>query len=117
MKRLTQQCCMLLILMNAGLAIGQTSNHQSKAVAERVQSYLDAFNGRDLDACAEHWSINAEYLVPGSSKRVQGRDAIRKAIGRLLATDEQFNLTVSDQQFRVVSPDTVLEEGTAELVS
>jgi uncharacterized protein (TIGR02246 family) len=99
------------------LASAQSPADQTTAVAARVASYLDAFNRRDLDACAEHWSKTAEYVLPGSPRRIQGRAAIRDALEGLLKTDEPFQLSVSEQRFRVVSQDTVLEEGTATLVS
>ncbi len=114
--------CLLLILALPGLASAQAPDAQAQdkeiaAVSGRVASYIEAFNRRDLDACAEHFSDTAEYIVPGSPKRIQGRTAIREALETLLKTDEKFQLSVAEQRFRKVSQDTVLEEGTATLVS
>ena len=58
------------------------------AASVRVASYLAAFNDRDLDACVEHWSKTAEYAVLGSRQRIQGRDAIREVLEKLLESDE-----------------------------
>ena len=49
--------------------------------------------------------------------RIQGRDAIREALQKLLSTEEKFELSVTDQRFRQVSRDVVLEEGNATVVS
>ncbi len=117
MTRLCSIKCFVVVVALAGWAPAQSRGDATKAVSARVASYVDAFNRRDLDACAEHWSENAEYVVPGTPKRVRGRAAIRKALATLLQTDEAFQLSVSEQRFRVATPDTVLEEGTATLVS
>ena len=90
---------------------------ETAAVASRVRAYVAAFNRRDIDACTEHWSDNAEYVLAESGSRVRGRKAIREALQKLLGTDEKFELSVSGQQFRQVSKDVVLEEGTATVVS
>lgn len=117
MKPLASIKCFVVMAALAGWAPTQSRGDETKAVSARVAAYVDAFNRRDLDACAEHWSENAEYVVPGSAQRMQGRAAIRKALEKLLETDEPFQMSVSEQRFRAATPDTVLEEGTATLVS
>ncbi len=122
MRKQTYIYCLLVMLAFPGSASAQSQDARSQdteiaAVSGRVASYLEAFNRRDLDACAEHFSDTAEYMVPGSPKRIQGRTAIREALETLLKTDEKFQLSIAEQRFRVVSQDTVLEEGTATLVS
>ncbi|TWT81402.1 SnoaL-like domain protein [Planctomycetes bacterium CA13] len=109
--------CLLLLFAIPGLASAQAPDREIASVSGRVASYLEAFNRRDLDACAEHFSETAEYIVPGSSQRIQGRTAIREALETLLKTDEKFELSVTEQRFRKVTQDAVLEEGTATLVS
>ncbi len=93
-----------------------TATDRSAAEA-RAASYVEAFNRRDVDACAEHWSETAEYILANSGQRVEGRNAIRAALAQLLDTDEGFELSTSDQRFRSVSKDVVIEEGVATLVS
>ena len=117
MKKLAQWTCLLTILILPEQASAQSPDDQAAAVSLRVKTYVEAFNHRDLDGCAEHWSETAEYVTPGAGLRIQGRPAIREALGKLLTTDEQFHLSVADQRFRVVSPDAVLEEGRATLLS
>lgn len=116
MKPLAYIQCLVIVALAGGFP-ARSAGDETKAVSSRAASYVDAFNRRDLDACAEHWSQNAEYVMPNSSQRVQGRVAIREALAKLLQTDETFQLSVSEQRFRAATPDTVLEEGTATLVS
>ena len=87
------------------------------AVASRVESYVEAFNRRDVPACVEHWSKSAEYIINGTAKPVVGRKAIGEALEQLLSTDEQFEFTVNHQRFRAVSDSVVTEEGVARLES
>ena len=118
MIRLTHPTCLMHFFIACCIAYGdESSADETEAVAARVQAYVTAFNRRDIDACAEHWSESAEYVLPASGSRVRGRKAIRKALQKLLGTDERFKLSVSDQRFRQVSRDVVLEEGSARVVS
>lgn len=117
MKNPTFIHCLLYLFAIPGWASAQAPDENVAEVSGRVASYLEAFNRRDLDACAEHFSETAQYIVPGSSKRIQGRAAIREALETLLKTDEEFELSVTEQRFRKVTQDAVVEEGTATLVS
>jgi uncharacterized protein (TIGR02246 family) len=118
MYRLTHSICLLLLVATCCISNRtELSADETEAVAARVQAYVTAFNQRDVDACVEHWSDNAEYVLSESGARVRGRKAIREALQKLLDRDERFELSVSDQRFRQVSKDVVLEEGTATVVS
>ncbi len=118
MIRLTHLLGLLLFVAASCVgAADELSADETEAVASRVQSYVTAFNRRDVDTCVDHWSKNAEYVLPESGARIQGRKAIREALQKLLSTDERFELSVADQRFRHVSKDVVLEEGTATVVS
>ena len=108
------------LILSAACCIGisaESSGDETEAVAERVQSYVAAFNRRDIDACVTHWSGNAEYVLANSGARVRGRNAIRDALQKLLEKDEKFELSVLGQRFRQVTQGVVLEEGTATVVS
>ncbi len=118
MIRLMHPVCLLCLSAACCIASGaELQADETKVVASRVQAYVKAFNRRDLDACVKHWSDNAEYVLAESGARVHGRKAIRQALQKLLVADEKFELSVSDQRFRQVSEDVVLEEGTATVVS
>ena len=58
------------------------------------------------------WPRPRQFDNPVHRNRLQ-----LEALQRLLGTDERFKLTVSDQRFRQVSRDVVLEEGNATVVS
>ena len=72
--RLTPPTYLILFVTSACcIAYGhESSADETEAVAARVQAYVTAFNQRDLDACAEHWSETAEYVLPASGARVSG---------------------------------------------
>ena len=99
-----------------GVVSAQTVTSEAE-VAQRSGSYLDAFNRRDVDACAEHWSKDAEYEIGGKREPIVGRAAIAAALRKMLSTDEPFQLTVGDQRFRKLSADVVTEDGIARLQS
>jgi hypothetical protein len=107
----------LLILLLVHPVVGQQAADETAAVAKRVKSYVAAFNSRDVAACTEHWSKAAEYSLGGVAQPVVGRKAIGEALTKLLATDEQFEMSVSNQRFRAVAENVVTEDGIAQLVS
>ena len=57
MIRLTRPACLLLIVLACRSSTGtESSADETEAVASRVQAYVAAFNRRDIDVCAKHWS-------------------------------------------------------------
>lgn len=117
MKQMNTIFASLLILFLVHPVAGQQASNETSDVAKRVKSYVAAFNARDVAACTEHWSVAAEYSLGGVAKPVVGRKAIGEALTKLLATDEQFEMSVSQQRFRKVTENVVTEDGIAQLVS
>ncbi|TWT81398.1 hypothetical protein CA13_28510 [Planctomycetes bacterium CA13] len=117
MRRWNQFLFTILVLSLTRTAMAQQASAPTKEVAQRVASYVGAFNRRDVAACANHWSETSEYGIAGAANPIVGREAIRNAIEKLLSTDEEFQLAIGDQRFRQVSNNVVLEEGTARLAS
>ncbi len=56
------------------------------------QSYAEALNRGDMDALLRLYEPNA-ILVTGTETAVQGRDAIRESLMRLVALQPEFEIT------------------------
>lgn len=61
------------------------------AIRQAIVSYVAAYNRGDAEAVANHWSADAEYVLP-DGERVQGRDAIRRVFEQALADDERAQI-------------------------
>ena len=98
MIRLTPPTYLILFFTSACcIAYGhELSADETGAVAARVRAYVTAFNQRDLDACAEHWSETAEYVLPASGSRVRGRKAIREALAERLEREKEEAVGAQD---------------------
>ena len=116
MRRWSHITATLLVVLLSRTGLANPTGNTTAEVAKRVASYVEAFNRRDVAAAAEHWSNRGEYVLAGGVPII-GREAIAEALKKLLTTDEQCQLSVSNQKFRVVSDDVVIEEGTATLIS
>ena len=95
----------------------EAEDAQLAAVRKRGESYVNAFNNRDADSVAAHWTERSEYVHPLTGKKIQGRDAIAKAFGTLFESEEKMRLSISIDSLRLVADNLAVEDGVATIVS
>ncbi len=89
-----------------------------KATIEKaIESYTAAFNARDAEALAIHWSPDAVYINPLTGSQVEGRDAIVKEFEAILAELKETKLAVEVESIQFISPGVAVENGNAKLIS
>ncbi len=72
-----------------------TMDTDRSAIESAIQSYVDAFNAKDANAMAQHWSPEGVYISKLSGERVEGRQAIAAALGELFREEGERKLNVS----------------------
>lgn len=85
-------------------------------VQKEIASYVKAFNEKNGDALADHWSVNGVYETP-SGKELAGRDEIRAAFTKYFADQkEKVTLKVMTQSIEILSANVAEETGWAEVI-
>jgi uncharacterized protein (TIGR02246 family) len=87
------------------------------AIEEAVESYTAAFNARDAESLAAHWSSEAVYVNPLTGGQVEGREAIAEEFKTILAELKETKLAVDVESIRFISPGVAVENGVAKLIS
>jgi uncharacterized protein (TIGR02246 family) len=82
-------------------------------IKQEVQSYAAAFNSKDADQAAAHWTVGGVYMTEPSGDQIVGREAIKQELVELFAQDAERQLTLETLSIELISPSVVLERGTA----
>lgn len=108
----------LLPVLSCGSMLFAADQAADRAAIEKaVASYTAAFNARDANSLAAHWSPEAVYINPLTGSQVQGRPAIAKEFGAILAELKDTKLAVDVESIRFISPSVAVENGVARLIS
>ena len=93
------------------------SNDGTAAIKGAIQSYVMAFNARDAQKLASHWSPEGVYISRTSGEQVVGRDAIAVEFAAMFAGESVPKLSVATESIEFISPNVALERGTATLTN
>ena len=108
-------CITVLGTMPRALAADQAAD--KTAIEKAIESYVAAFNDRDAEKVATHWSPDAVYLNPVTGSQVEGREAIAKEFESILAEMNDTKLAVEVKSIQFISPTVAVEDGIARLIS
>ncbi len=91
---------------------------EKAAIEKAIQSYVSAFNARDAEKLASHWSPEGTYISrrrANDSQAIQitGRDALTEEFTALFAESTDVRLEVATESIEFISPNVALERGTA----
>jgi len=85
-------------------------------IENSINSYVAAFNARDSESLAAHWSPEAVYTNPATGDQVVGREAIKKEFDALLLENKEDRLVVDVESIQFVSPNVAVEHGVATVI-
>ena len=85
-------------------------------IAAAVQSYQEAFNGRDVEQLVSHWSPEGVYRNRQSGEEVVGHEALNLEFTTLFAQPDAPELKLVTESIDLVSPNVALESGTATVI-
>ena len=88
-----------------------------RAIRANVESYVQAFNDRNVDAVAAFWSPEAVYTSRIDGTEFVGRDAIKEQYQFLFSVSPNLKLDVKVDSVRFVSPNVAVEEGIARFLN
>lgn len=85
-------------------------------IAEAIKSYEAAFNARDAETLAAHWSPEGVYTSRLSGEHIVGRDALQKEFTALFAEVKDTKLELLTETIDFVSPNVAVERGAATVI-
>ena len=107
----------LFIGLSFGLTVaGQETTEQSEDSAKinaAIQSYVAAFNAKDIAKLTSHWSPEGVYTNRSSGERSVGREAISAGFKEVLEKENVPKLAVATESIEFISPNVAVEKGTA----
>ena len=78
-----------------------------------IQSYMAAFNERDVEKLVGHWSPDGVYISRTSGERSVGREAMSVEFKKMFAGDNVPKLASKTHSIDFISPNVALERGSA----
>jgi uncharacterized protein (TIGR02246 family) len=107
----------------AWLAVASFAAHGQEAVTENekaaaevsaaIQSYIAAFNARDVEKLVSHWSPQGVYISRNTGERVIGHKALTEEFVGMFADANILKLAGTTESIELISPNVVVERGTA----
>ncbi len=99
-------------------ALNATTEAEAEAVDTNeikaaIQSYAEAFNARDVQKLAGHWSPEGVYISRTTGEQVVGRDAIAEEFAAMFAGEIVPTIAVTTDSIEFISPNVALERGKA----
>lgn len=78
-----------------------------------IESYVAAFNAKDVDRLVSHWSPDGVYVSRTSGDRLVGHESLKDEFAAILASEDAPQLAVETESIEFVSPNVALERGLA----
>jgi uncharacterized protein (TIGR02246 family) len=104
------------LLSAAVVARGQDGNSEDKkALFEKAEAFVAAFNKGDAEALAQFWTPEGLYR-DNKDVDTKGRKAIAKRFRAFFAHNKGLKLRINVGTLRWVTKDVVIEEGTTEVL-
>ena len=118
MKYKICQAIVILGLVAANLvATGQDAATKpadaTAPIRAAIQSYIAAFNARDVVKLVSHWSPDGVYISRTSGLRSVGHKAMTKEFTAMFAGEHVPRLAGTTESIVFISPNVALERGMA----
>jgi len=115
MKRPVSAClpCWAIVLLGLAAAPAQETDDDRAAIEAAVASYVRAFNARDANALAEHWSPEGVYTSRLGGEQITGREALAEEFAAQFEEEKDAKLEVTTESIEFLSPNVAMERGTA----
>jgi uncharacterized protein (TIGR02246 family) len=95
------------------LGHGFEAEDDEAKIRSAIESYVAAFNARDVDKLVDHWSPDGVYTSRTSGEQFVGHDALKGEFSAILAGAEGVRLEVATESIDFISPNVALEVGQA----
>ena len=78
-----------------------------------IESYVTAFNGKDVDKLISLWAPDGVYVSQSSGDQLTGHDELKKDFESIFANEDAPKLAVETESIEFISPNVALERGMA----
>ena len=78
-----------------------------------IESYVAAFNARDVEKLLSHWSPDGVYVSRSSGDQLAGYESLKDEFSAILGSEDAPKLSVRTESIEFVSPNVALERGSA----
>lgn len=78
-----------------------------------IESYVTAFNGKDVDKLVSLWAPDGVYVSQSSGDQLTGHDELKKDFQSIFANEDAPKLAVETESIEFISPNVALERGMA----
>jgi len=85
-----------------------------KAIQERNETFVAAFNKGDIKAMAASYATDCDFLS-ADGQRVRGRDAVEKYFAKGFAESKGLKLKHTHSSRRFLTPDVAIDDGAWEI--
>ena len=89
------------------------SDADRNAIGTAIESYIAAFNSRDVPKLIALWSPDGVYISRTSGEQIVGHKQMTEDFTRIFAGDSVPTLAVATESIEFISPSVALERGTA----
>src|SRR5262245_31106773 len=118
MKRLAMGLAVVVVIL-LGAAQGSVGDDKAdpadeKAIRERNEAFVAAFNKGDIKAMAATYAPDADFLS-AEGKRVKGRAELEQYFAKGFGENQGLKLKHADCTIRFLKPDVAIGDGTWEI--
>lgn len=106
----------LLSLNSLAQENSQENSQETEDVASiktAIESYVSAFNSKDVDKLIAHWSPNGVYTSRTTGETSNGREELRENFRQIFDQESVPKIAVVTNSIEFVSPNVALERGAA----
>ena len=83
-------------------------------IRDAVQSYVAAFNARNVDSLSKMWTPDGVFTLRSSNEQVRGRAAIAEQFKQILGDQKSApKLAAETESVEFISPNVAMERGKA----
>ena len=91
----------------------ESASDDSAKIAAAIQSYVSAFNSKDVAKLTSHWSPDGVYTSRSTGEQSVGHDAMAEGFAKLFENENVPQLAVVTESIEFISPNVALERGIA----
>jgi len=100
------------VVVGAKSPSGADASSAVDPIRTSIDSYVAAFNAGDAKSLANHWSLEAEYVLP-TGEKLQGRQQLEADFAEYFKQVKNAKLELGETNISVLSPHVAVETGVA----
>lgn len=116
-RKICKPIAVVWLAVASVVAYGQDAATENEKAATEVsvaiESYIAAFNAKDVAKLVSHWSPQGVYISRTTGERVIGHEALTAEFTAIFAGEDVPKLAGTTESIELISPNVALERGIA----